>query len=65
MPVASAVGVVVEELGLRVDVLVDRTAALNSYQPVSAQLRSVLVDGRRVLENFDTLMGFDFTDGKF
>ena len=56
---------VVEELGLRVDVLVDRTSALNSYQPVSAQLRSVLVDGRRVLENFDTLMGFDFTDGKF
>ena len=56
---------VVEELGLRVDVLVDRTAALNSYQPVSAQLRSVLVDGRRVLENVDTLMGFDFTNGKF
>ena len=58
---------VVEELGLRVDVLVDRTSALNSYQPVSAQLRSVLVDGRRVLENFVSVKGlsFDFTDGKF
>jgi hypothetical protein len=41
---------VVEELGFGVDVLINGPTTLDSDQSVSAQLRPVFVDGRRILK---------------
>lgn len=63
-PVAAAVRVIVEELDLGVDVLIDRTAALNSNQSVSAQLRSMFLDCRRILKVLDRLIIVLVLEGK-